>query len=78
MFTDSFTCNKTLTIRDLTSFLRALSEKTKSSIFVEKESRKVNAHSLLGLLSLGIKKGDKLKIYCDNKQALDFVKTYFI
>ena len=37
----------------------------KSSIWIEKEDRKVNAKSLLGVLSLGITKGTEIKILTD-------------
>ena len=37
----------------------------KSSIWVEKDDRKVNAKSLLGVLSLGIAQGMKITIVAD-------------
>ena len=37
----------------------------KSSIWVEKEERRVNAKSLLGILSLGIVGGAKIRIIAD-------------
>ena len=37
----------------------------KSSIWVEKEDRKVNAKSLLGVLSLGVTKGTKITLIAD-------------
>lgn len=77
MYNIDFICNKTPTTRDLTNFLHAISEKAKISIFIEKDSRRVNAHSLLGLLSLDLKSGDKLCTYCDDESILDFVKDYF-
>jgi phosphocarrier protein HPr len=39
----------------------------KSSIWVEKEDRKVNAKSLLGVLSLGIAKGMTVTLYADGQ-----------
>ena len=39
----------------------------KSSIFVEKDDRKVNAKSLLGVLSLGIAKGMTIKILAEGQ-----------
>lgn len=77
MFNTTFICNKTPTTRDLTNFLHTISEKSKISIFIEKDSRRVNAHSLLGLLSLDLKSGDNLCIYCDDKNILNFIKDYF-
>ncbi len=46
----------------------------KSSIWVEKEDRKVNAKSLLGVLSLGIAQGMTIKLIAegsDEQEALD-------
>ena len=37
----------------------------KSSIWIEKDDRRVNAKSLLGVLSLGIVKGTSVKILAD-------------
>ena len=45
-----------------------------SSIWVEKEDRRVNAKSLLGVLSLGITKGMTITLIADGadeKEALD-------
>ena len=39
----------------------------KCSIFVEKDDRKVNAKSLLGVLSLGIAKGMTIKLMADGQ-----------
>ena len=44
------------------------------SIWVEKDDRKVNAKSLLGVLSLGIAKGMTIKLMadgCDEEVAID-------
>lgn len=46
----------------------------KSSIWVEKEDRRVNAKSLLGVLSLGIVKGMTISLVADGpdeQEALD-------
>jgi len=40
-------------------------QKAKSSIWVEKEERRVNAKSLLGVLSLGIVGGTTIRIIAD-------------
>ena len=47
--------------RPATFFIQTANE-FKSSIWVEKEDRSVNAKSLLGVLSLGIVKGTKVVI----------------
>ena len=59
--------------RPATFFIQKANE-FKSSIWVEKDDRKVNAKSLLGVLSLGIVGGTSIKIIVDGsdeKGALD-------
>ena len=50
--------------RPATFFIQKANE-YKSSIWVEKEERRVNAKSLLGILSLGIVGGAKIRIIAD-------------
>ena len=50
--------------RPATFFIQKANE-FKSSIWVEKEERRVNAKSLLGVLSLGIVGGTKIRIIVD-------------
>lgn len=50
--------------RPATFFIQKANE-YKSSIWVEKEERRVNAKSLLGVLSLGIVGGTKIRIIAD-------------
>ncbi len=50
--------------RPATFFIQKANE-FKASIWVEKEERKVNAKSLLGVLSLGITKGTTINIIAD-------------
>ena len=47
----------------------------KSSIWVEKEERRVNAKSLLGVLSLGIIGGTTVKIIADGADEEEAVKS---
>ncbi|MBQ1452838.1 MAG: HPr family phosphocarrier protein [Ruminococcus sp.] len=47
----------------------------KSSIWVEKDDRRVNAKSLLGVLSLGIVKGTTITIIADGVDEEEAVKT---
>ncbi len=47
----------------------------KSSVWVEKDDRRVNAKSLLGVLSLGIVKGTGITIVADGIDEEDAVKT---
>lgn len=46
----------------------------KSSIWVEKEDRRVNAKSLLGVLSLGIVGGTTIRIIADGADEEDAVQ----
>lgn len=46
----------------------------KSSIWIEKEDRKINAKSLLGVLSLGIAKGMTVTISAEGIDEADAVK----
>ena len=50
--------------RPATFFIKKENE-FKSSVWVEKEDRRVNAKSLLGVLSLGIVGGTKIRIIVD-------------
>ena len=59
--------------RPATFFIQKANE-LKSSVWVEREERKVNAKSLLGVLSLGIVKGTAIKLEADGpdeKEAVD-------
>ncbi len=59
--------------RPATFFIQKANE-FKSSIWVEKEERRVNAKSLLGVLSLGIVKGTAINLIAegaDEKEAVD-------
>ena len=47
----------------------------KSSVWVEKDDRRVNAKSLLGVLSLGIVKGTGITVVADGTDEEDAVKT---
>lgn len=47
----------------------------KSSIWVEKDDRRVNAKSLLGVLSLGIVKGTSITIIADGSDEEDAVEA---
>lgn len=58
--------------RPATFFIQKANE-YKSSIWIEKEERKVNAKSLLGVLSLGITKGTEITIIADGADEEDAV-----
>ena len=54
--------------RPATYFIQKANE-FKSGIWVEKEERRVNAKSLLGVLSLGIVKGTNITLIADDQKA---------
>ena len=58
--------------RPATFFIQKANE-FKSSIWVEKEARRVNAKSLLGVLSLGIVGGTTIKIIADGADEQEAV-----
>ena len=60
--------------RPATFFIQKANE-FKSSIWVEKEDRRVNAKSLLGVLSLGIVKGTPITIIADGADEDDAIAT---
>ena len=62
--------------RPATFFIQKANE-FKSSIWVEKDERRVNAKSLLGVLSLGIVKGTTITLIADGsdeKEAVEALK----
>ena len=60
--------------RPATFFIQKANE-FKSSIWVEKEERRVNAESLLGVLSLGIVGGTTIKVLADGSDEGDAVDS---
>ena len=60
--------------RPATFFIQKANE-FKSSIWVEKEERRVNAKSLLGVLSLGIVGGTKIDIIADGSDEQEAVDS---
>lgn len=58
--------------RPATFFIQKANE-FKSSIWVEKDDRRVNAKSLLGVLSLGIVGGTSIKIIADGSDEKDAI-----
>ena len=59
--------------RPATFFIQRANE-YKSSIWVEKEDRRVNAKSLLGVLSLGIMGGTDIRIIADGSDEEEAVE----
>lgn len=60
--------------RPATFFIQKANE-FKSSIWIEKEDRRVNAKSLLGVLSLGIVKGTQVSIIADGADETTAIDT---
>ena len=64
--------------RPATFFIQKANE-FKSSIWIEKDERRVNAKSLLGVLSLGIVKGTTVTLVADGadeQEAIDGIEAY--
>lgn len=60
--------------RPATFFIQKANE-FKSSIWIEKEDRRVNAKSLLGVFSLGIVKGTEVNIVADGVDENEAIIT---
>lgn len=60
--------------RPATFFIQKANE-FKSSIWVEKDERRVNAKSLLGVLSLGIVKGTAITLIADGADEDEAIAT---
>ncbi len=60
--------------RPATYFIQKANE-FKSGIWVEKEERRVNAKSLLGVLSLGIVKGTAITVIADGADETEAVEA---
>lgn len=60
--------------RPATFFIQKANE-FKSSIWIEKDERRVNAKSLLGVLSLGIVKGTAINIIADGVDENEAIQT---
>lgn len=58
--------------RPATFFIQKANE-YKASVWVEKDERKVNAKSLLGVLSLGITRGTSITLIADGEDEVEAV-----
>ena len=76
MYTQEVTINNEVGLhaRPATYFIRKANE-FKSSIWVEKDERRVNAKSLLGVLSLGIVKGTSINLIADGPDEKEAVEA---
>ena len=75
MYTQEITVNNEVGLhaRPATFFIQKANE-FKSGIWVEKEERRVNAKSLLGVLSLGIIGGTTIKVIADGSDETEAVE----
>ena len=60
--------------RPATFFIQKANE-YKATVWVEKEERRVNAKSLLGVLSLGVIGGTKIKLMADGVDEVEAVDS---
>ena len=76
MYTQEITVNNEVGLhaRPATLFIQKANE-FKSGIWVEKEDRRVNAKSLLGVLSLGIVKGTGITLIADGSDEKEAVEA---
>ena len=76
MYTQEITVNNEVGLhaRPATFFIQKANE-FKSGIWVEKEERRVNAKSLLGVLSLGIVKGTTITLIADGNDEKEAVQA---
>ena len=76
MYTKEATVNNQVGLhaRPATFFIQKANE-FKSSIWVEKEERRVDAKSLLGVLSLGIVQGTVIQLIADGPDAEEAVEA---
>lgn len=62
-------CESGLYNRQATYFIQKANE-YKSCIWIEVEDRRINAKSLLGVLSMGITKGTRISLIADRKSVV--------
>ncbi len=60
--------------RPATSFIQKANE-YKCSVWIEKNERRVNAKSLLGVLSLGVLQGTEINIIADGADERDAIQA---
>ncbi|MBQ3782160.1 MAG: HPr family phosphocarrier protein [Lachnospiraceae bacterium] len=56
-----------------------IASRYKSSVYIEVENKKVNAKSIMGMMSLGIAKGEKINVVAtgeDEQEALENVENF--
>ncbi|MCQ2418316.1 MAG: HPr family phosphocarrier protein [Clostridia bacterium] len=68
------TCESGLHNKQATYFIQKANE-FKSSIWIEADDRKINAKSLLGVLSMGITTGTTVTLTAEGSDEVDAIKT---
>ena len=68
------TCESGLHNKQATYFIQKANE-FRSSIWIEADDRKINAKSLLGVLSMGITKGTRVSIIAEGPDEEEAVKA---
>lgn len=61
------------------AMLVQIASKFNSTVYLESDGRKVNAKSIMGMMSLALKTGDSINIIAegdDEKEAVDGVEKY--
>lgn len=61
------------------ALLVQVASKYDSSIYVECDNKKVNAKSIMGMMSLGLAAGENVKVSADGEdeqEAMDDIETY--
>ena len=78
MFSKEATVNNEVGLyaRPATFFIQKANE-YRSTVMVERDDRKVNAKSLLGVLSLGIVKGTPIKLIADGSDEKEAVEALY-
>lgn len=76
MYTEKTTvaCESGLHNKQATYFIQKANE-FKSSIWIEADDRKINAKSLLGVLSMGVMSGSEVSLIADGVDEVEAVKT---
>lgn len=76
MYTEKYVvkCESGLYNRQATFFIQKANE-FKSSIWIENGDRKINAKSLLGVLSMGITKGTTVNLIADGEDEKEAVES---
>ena len=62
----------------LVAVLVQLASQYESRVYVELEEKKVNAKSIMGMMSIGLSQGSKVRLSVDEKDAVKNIEKYLI